>query len=102
IGAVTGIMSLNRVGHLEDACTNKVCSPSQQDTIDAAGTLGTVSTVGFVVGGAGIGTGIVLLLLEERAGSGNSRSDAVVRRVPAKRSVSPWVGARGAGLSGTF
>lgn len=62
VGAVTGILSLGKVGELSDDCPQGKCSPAQQKTIDSAGTLGTISTVGFIAGGVGVAAGVVLLV----------------------------------------
>jgi hypothetical protein len=62
VGAVTGLMSLGKVRDLETQCPTKRCSPALEDTADSAKTLGTVSTIGFVVGGVGAAAGAALLL----------------------------------------
>jgi hypothetical protein len=62
VGTITGILASGKKGDLDDACVNKVCPASQQDTIDSGKTLGTVSTVGFVVGAVGAVAGLVLYL----------------------------------------
>ena len=64
LGAVTGILSLGKVGELEDRCPTKVCSAADQELADSARTLGTVSTIGLIVGGVGVAAGVVLLVVE--------------------------------------
>lgn len=77
-------------GNLDDACANKVCPASQQDTIDSGKTMATVSTVGFVVGAVGLGLGSVLLLTSPSASP------------TAKRRVEPQIGLGSIGLRGAF
>lgn len=64
VGAVTGGMSMSRVGELEERCTKEGhCPPDMATTIDEAGLLGNISTAAFVVAGAAAATGVVLLVL---------------------------------------
>ncbi|MDI1482278.1 PEGA domain-containing protein [Polyangium sp. y55x31] len=92
-GAVTGAMSLGRVGELEDLCTSEGrCPPSAQGRIDAAGTLGNVSTALFVVGGAAAAAGGVMLFL------GKPKRTPTTGRIE----VVPWAGPLSAGIRGRF
>ncbi|MDI1430777.1 PEGA domain-containing protein [Polyangium sorediatum] len=92
-GAVTGVMSLGRVGELEELCTSEGrCPPSAQGHIDEAGTLGNVSTAMFVVGGAAAAAGVVLLVM------GKPKGPPAVGHVE----VVPWAGPLSAGIRGTF
>jgi hypothetical protein len=92
-GALTGAMSLGRVGELEDLCTSEGrCPPSAQDRIDQASLLGNVSTATFVVGGAAAAAGVVLLVL------GKPKSPPASGRID----VEPWAGPFGAGIRGRF
>jgi len=63
IGVVTGALSLSKVGDLDNRCPDRRCAPEDQVTADHARTLGTVSTVGFIAGGALAAAGVVLLVL---------------------------------------
>ena len=58
VGGVTGVMVLQKKGSLE--CPNGPCQPGDQ--VDSFRSLRTVSTVGFIAGGALAATGLVLLL----------------------------------------
>lgn len=60
LGTVFGILAFTETAALEEACGGSVCPPNQEDAIISAQTYGTVSTVGFIVGGAGVATGIIL------------------------------------------
>ncbi|MGH7293793.1 MAG: hypothetical protein ACRELB_02615, partial [Polyangiaceae bacterium] len=63
-GAVTGAMVLGKHSGLAAKCPNGTCPPDQQSSVDSYDTLGMVSTVGFVVAGAGAALGVTLLLLK--------------------------------------
>ena len=41
-------------------CVGDVCPPSRQEDIDSARSLGTISTIAFIVGGAGLVSGAIL------------------------------------------
>jgi len=97
IGAVTGLLSIAKVSDVKKDCIGDVCKPSRQGDIDAARSLGTVSTVAFVVGGVGIGAGVVGIVLSGRAPKeppgGTSARAARLTFVP---EVGPtWIGAHG-------
>lgn len=94
VGGIFGILALGKKSDLDDACPNKVCpSAAQQDTIDSGKTLGTVSTIGLVVGAVGVGAGVILLL------SGGSSSSS---KSSASAKVQPLIGLGQAGVGGTF
>lgn len=92
VGAIGGGIVASKTSSLDTDCVDKACPASRQSDIDAASTWATVSTVGFVVGGAGIATGVVLYLL------GRSRPSSQT----ARPSVTPVLGATGFGLDGRF
>jgi hypothetical protein len=92
VGGVTGAMSLGKVSDLEQSCPSFRCPPEQQSDIDSAETLGTVSTIGFIVGGAGVAAGAVLLFW-------NPWHDSDQEAATALR---PWLGPGSAGVNGTF
>lgn len=62
IGAVTGIVSLSMASDLLPSCREGVCPPSQEELGRQVKTFATVSTVGFVAGGALTLAGVVLLV----------------------------------------
>jgi len=91
VGAVTGIVAIEKSNDLDAVCPNGQCPTSAEGDLDTLKTLSTVSTVGFVAAGVGVGVGIAMLLASPSA------------RAPASQgSITPWVGAGSAGLSGTF
>jgi hypothetical protein len=64
VGAVTGIVSATEASRVDEGCVDDSCLPSDEGRADAASTLGTISTVGFLVGGAGVAVGVGLLLFQ--------------------------------------
>jgi hypothetical protein len=67
LGAVTGGLAIGKHGALKEACGDGPCAASQQGNVDAYHLMGTLSTVGFIVGGASAATGVILLLTAPRA-----------------------------------
>jgi hypothetical protein len=67
VGGVTGMMALGKHGDLDDSCPGGRCPEGQRDNLDSYRTLGTVSTIGFVVGGVGAATGVTLLLTSKKS-----------------------------------
>jgi hypothetical protein len=99
VGLGLGIGSAVIVDHktsaLSSGCdANKVCPSSMQGDLQAARTWATVSTIGFIGGGALAATGLVLLLVAPP--SSGSSEPAVGARVR------PVVGATSLGLDGVF
>lgn len=92
VGTITGIMTLSKAGTLKDSCTSDGrCPASSQSDIDGASTLGTVSTIGFIVGGVGLVAGVIgLVAFPDKA----STAGVAPRK--------PGVSYDGTGLRGTF
>jgi hypothetical protein len=88
MGAVTGGLALGKHGKLADACTDGRCSPDQAGVITNYHTLSTLSTVGFIAGGALAAGGVILILTAPKA--------------PAKTSFAPVLGPGYGGVSGRF
>jgi hypothetical protein len=61
-GGTAGVLALRKQRTLERACPAGACGTDRQADIDDFHQLTTMSTVGFVVGGIGVATGIVLLV----------------------------------------
>jgi hypothetical protein len=73
LGGVMGGLTLGKKGTIADHCGSKVgskdataCDPTGLDAASSGKTLALVSTIGFGVGLAGIGTAAVLLLTEPK------------------------------------
>jgi len=104
VGAVTGAMSLSKVADIEERCAEdasgvKRCRPEDEPDADTARTLGTVSTVSFVVGSVGVGTGVLLLLLRAQD---DAPAPAQVSRRARGVTVTPLIGTRFLGVQGQF
>ncbi len=91
VGGITGFMAIGKHGDLSNACPSGTCSPAQQSDIDSYHTLGTISTVGVVVGVVGVAAGAVLLLTAPKQ-----------EAKPAAAWVSPYVGPGSVGAVGRF
>ncbi len=65
VGTITGILTLSKASSLKDTCREGRCPPASQSDLDAASTTGTISTVAFVVAGAGAAAGVVGLFLSK-------------------------------------
>jgi hypothetical protein len=62
VGAITGIVASGKHGDLETACPDNRCPATVESDLDSFRTMGTLSTVGFVVGGVFAAAGVVLLV----------------------------------------
>jgi hypothetical protein len=100
VGTVFLINGLGKKGDADDAfdaCNSGAggCNTTEErnvnDLEDDAASAKTLSAVGYGVGVAGVGTGIVLLVLAGNKSAENTQA-----------SITPWVGWQSAGVSGTF
>lgn len=94
VGGAAGIAALMQAKDARSQCTGNLCPPSAASAIDRSKLSGTISTAGFIAGGAGVGVGLIWLV----ASSGGSK------KAPAKEGarVTPWIGLGEAGLRGSF
>jgi hypothetical protein len=81
LGGVTGGLVLSKKSVVDDNCQDVVCNQAGLDAAEEGKTLGTVSTVGFVVGGVGAAAAIVLFVMVATDG-GDGEASAL--RVDAK------------------
>ena len=96
LGGVTGGLAFSTKSSLDSACHPKNnCPATSSSDISKLNTLSTVSTVGFVVGGAGVGTGIILAIVASRSSSAKTDKTSSI-------DIHPWVSPFGAGMSGSF
>ncbi|WP_394848816.1 hypothetical protein LZC95_15345 [Pendulispora brunnea] len=96
LGAITGIVVLANAGDLRDSCNKppgNTCTGDDADKLSSTKTWATVSTVSFIVGGAGLAVGTLALVL--------GKSPSTPTRAAAPR-VEPWFGIASAGVSGQF
>jgi len=97
MGAVTGGLALGKQSTLKSECPGGVCSTATAQS-DASGyhTMETLSTVGFIVGGVGLGGGLVLLLLAPKSEAKTPPA------APTAVTVQPYLGFGSVGATGTF
>lgn len=66
VGGITGGLALSKHGDIAKSCPEGHCpkgtEASYQPAIDSYGTMGTVSTIGFLAGGALAATGVILIV----------------------------------------
>lgn len=91
LGTVTGVLAIGKHSDLESdpSCRDDKCLPAVHDDVDSLNLLRLISTIGFIAGGAGVATGITLLVV----GRGGDSS-----KPSARVSVSP----SGATVRGSF
>ena len=68
-GAVTGALTLSRVGNLREQCVGARCPDTIQGDADAIRPMAAASNVAFIVGGVGVAAGIVLLIVRPGGGA---------------------------------
>jgi hypothetical protein len=95
VGAVTGAMSWSQTSSLSSACPAHTCPPASYSSYDSANSLATIATVSFAVSGVGACLAVISLVVghDERSQPASPS---------ARLHVSPWIGAGGAGLRGSF
>lgn len=94
VGGVTGALTLSKAGTVKAQCENDICDPAAKDDLDNAGTMATISTIGFAVAGAGLVAGIVGLLLPKTRRETAHHSP--------QRRAAVWLGPGGMGVRGSF
>jgi hypothetical protein len=94
VGGITGALTLSKAGSVKVQCENDICDPKAKSDLDSAGTLATISTIGFAVGGAGLVLGVVGLLLP--------RTKAETALQSTERRAAVWIGPGSMGVRGSF
>ncbi|XXX82163.1 PEGA domain-containing protein [Sorangium sp. So ce134] len=89
-GAVGGVLAIGKHGDLSERCPSDRCAPSLQGDVDSYHAMGTLSTIGFAIGAAGVGVGTFLLLTAPRSPQ------------RAGISITPVIGLGSAGAKGSF
>jgi hypothetical protein len=90
LGGATGVLAIVQRNSFKSRCAGYDCPADLAATISTYRTLGALSTAGFIVGGAGVVAGTILLLTAPKA---KGRAEA---------SVTPLVGAGFLGVAGAF
>jgi hypothetical protein len=78
VGSVAGILALSKISDIKSRCQpDGHCFKSDQPEADQAQTMVTLSTIGFVVGGVGLATGVALWFLRPGAAKAKKASTHV-------------------------
>lgn len=92
LGGVTGVLAIGKHNELDAQCDTsaRLCQSTANDVLASFHTFSTVSTVGFIAGGAAVAAGVVLVVTAPRA------------KPPAEVSITPRLGPGYIGVHGTF
>jgi hypothetical protein len=93
LGGVTGILAISKHSTLSDECKNGCGAGQPQSDLSAYHTMGTLSTVGFIIAGVGAAagiTGVILLVTQPKTEPTTGLQ------------VSPVIGLGSLGATGTF
>lgn len=99
VGAIAGGVTLSKKSSVKDHCdfdTKRCDDDASLDTLSSARASGTASTVGFVVGGALFGGGLVVFL----TAPSNAAASEPAKKVGLGFSAGPWGGA--GSIKGSF
>jgi len=66
-GITSGLIAVAKHDSLAQGCPDQACSPAYSDDLNSFRTYRTISTIGYVVGAVGLGSGITILALSSRA-----------------------------------
>jgi hypothetical protein len=97
-GGITGILAIGKHGDLTDKCPDGKCPADVSGDVDSYKTMGTLSTVGFIVGAVGVAAGAVLWFTAPTKESASNPSTTRTASV----TWHPYVGAGGGGIAGRF
>jgi hypothetical protein len=98
VGAITGLVAMGDHSSLQSKCTNGTCGPAQQNDLNSYHSMGTISTVGFVVAGVGAAAGVILLVTQPKGENPSATPPAAASGLH----VVPVVGLGSIGAAGTF
>jgi hypothetical protein len=101
-GTITGLIAVGKHGDLKDSCPDGKCPSDKQSDIDSYKTMGTLSTVGFIVGGVGIAAGAVLWFTSPKEAARTDTSKWATIEPAKGVTMTPYVGGTSAGVSGKF
>ncbi len=101
LGTIFGVAAIDNKANLSKNCdAGKTCPSSEQGEITAFSRNGTISTIGFAVGGAGLALG-TYFFFHERSKEGPEHPTK--EPAPTKHAtITPWLGLGAAGVSGSF
>ena len=96
VGAITGGVAMGAASAAKTACAGTQCPSDTFSRIESGRGAATVSTVAFAVGGAGLGVGVLGLLMKPAGHEAHHAAGAGAVRVE------PWLSVASAGVRGTF
>jgi hypothetical protein len=96
-GIAAGAASMSTRNQLKSSCNNNVCAESERDSYDRGKMQATISTVGWIVAGVGVGAGLVLILTAP-----SKKKEAAPKAEEEKAAVVPYIGPGSLGLYGRF
>jgi len=99
-GTITGLVALGKHGDLSDQCPDGRCSAAQEGDVDSYRTMGTLSTVGFVLAGVGAAAGAVLWFTAPKESSTTTAGRST--KGAAGPTFTPYLGVGGGGVTGRF
>lgn len=100
VGAITGLVAVGKHGDLSDQCPDGKCTSDKQSDIDSYKTMGTISTIGFIVGGVGVAAGAVLWFTAPKETAARASRFATIETKHV--TMTPYVGVGSAGMTGRF
>lgn len=100
VGAVTGFIAMGKHSDLEGKCPDGKCPADAQGDVDSYKSMGTISTVGFIVGGIGVAAGAVLWFTAPKEAAAKAANFATVKTKGV--TMTPYVGGTEAGITGRF
>ena len=107
VGSIAGLVAMSGKSDLDKKCTEQVCGTEEHGALDSARRAGTISTVAFVIGGAGLLVGLYATLTAPSS-SGKATAPGPLRgalRAAAQAprpTLSPDFGPGGVGVHGSF
>ena len=100
VGAITGFIAMGKHSDLEGKCPDGKCPADTQSDVDSYKSMGTISTIGFIVGGIGAAAGAVLWFTAPKETAAKAANFATVKTKGV--TMTPYVGGTEAGITGRF
>jgi hypothetical protein len=102
VGAGFGIAAMSGKSDLDKQCNANVCPPDAQEKLDTARRNGTIATIGFGVGAAGLALGTVLYFTAGGSSERQSAGATQPHRHTSRPKLAAGLGLGGVRLSGEF
>lgn len=105
-GVITGVLSMSKTNSIRNSgqCQGNVCGTPEFNDISSARSMATISTISFIVAGAGAALGVVGLVTgnSTEAAPASAPTDKPAAGDETTSRIEPWLGLGAAGLRGTF